>query len=159
MRRSERILARGSPIMNEKHLEHEVWGPPATYPSVKDIEVKLSYRCPNTHPGEAWRTGFHQGLREILERALQLPRDCDYARYFELPKWDDLFWFLRADRGLGGERISLKYPDEIAEWYRKAEGTDSMILWGDLSGRIAAMRWLSDPSRQLAEQVFPDLDS
>ena len=99
--------------------------------------------------------GFELGKNRVLEEALTLPKSTDFWMHFDGDKVSDLFWYFRAPRGEYGKEIERKYKTEINENYTQIDaGANSMVLWGERSGEIAAIRWLVDDVGE-----WPDLDS
>ena len=122
-------------------------------PTRQEIVQKMNYRM----RGQAqWARDFDIGLRQILATAVTLPTGTDYGEHFNLDKRLELFWYFRADRNANplsrpsAQRIEEQYPEETREQDRP---------WGQRSGEIAAVRWLSNEDRQCAEEWFPELDS
>jgi hypothetical protein len=107
--------------------------------------------------GDCFATGFSDGKRQVLEQALQLPLETNWAEEFELKKLDSLFWYFRAPRGAHGARIELLHGDDIDTMQQ--DPADPSYKWGTLSGRVAAVRWLSCTDHRLANLCWPDLDS
>jgi hypothetical protein len=122
--------------------------------SRQDIVQKMNYRM-QRHTDE-WNTGFDNGMREVLAVAITMPRTTTYAQYRERFNYEKVFEMMRYHRGhdqhLQEEREG-EYPEllDLTDDNRAAK-------YGELSGKLATIRWLTDKNRKYAEEEFPFLD-
>ena len=66
-----------------------------------------------------------------------------------------LFWYFRSNRHVNP--VSRPAAIEIEAEYPECDNNTKS--WGERSGEIAAVRWLSDEDRSAAEDFFPNTDS
>ena len=105
-------------------------------PTRQEIVQKMNFRA--DFGDEDFRRGMNAGVRGLLGEAITLPRDTDYALYFEAGP--DLINFTRV------RAPDLPQGPEIQKW------------WGTQSGRAVAIRWLVEVDRKLADRLFPDVE-
>ena len=121
-------------------------------PTRQEIIEKMNYRMT---PPDWYATAFAVGLRCVLGKALTLPRDTDYDQHFNESKVFDL---RRYFRGYGSEEERIRKEALYPECLREVTDDEADARWGQLAGKHAAIRWLTDEDREAAEDFFPFTD-
>ena len=112
----------------------------AARPSRQEIIQKMNYNHAREHNFSPDRVArgdyrmFDVSVRETLASALTLPRNTAYAEHF-----------------------NLQVVRQNAQTFDNFFG-DRNEEWEQLNGKLAAVEWLVEPNRELAEDEFPCMD-
>ena len=140
-------------------------------PTRQEIIAKMNYRFPSGQDDdEEYNQGFYDGLREILGKALKIPQS-DYDVHFndDDERLYDMRWYLRCDRIALANTLAPEMRQSIIDSCNRIKqlypeidtylDQDTQKRWGKLAGEHAAIRWLQDPDRTAADEIFPCCDT